>query len=80
MLEISLPEKTENEIINIITKTKGVMGFHKLKTRKMFNLISIEVHVKVDKELDVEDSHQYATRIEDALRVAFGTQMQLVFI
>lgn len=74
LLETSLPEKTENEIINIITNTVGVMGFHKLKTRKIGNIVAIEVHVKVDKELNVEDSHQIASRIEEALRVAFGAQ------
>lgn len=77
LLESSLPEETENEIIEIIVNTSGVKGFHNLKTRKIGNMFAIEVHIKVDKNLTVESSHQIATEIEESLRDKFGNQSHI---
>ncbi|MDD2411679.1 MAG: cation diffusion facilitator family transporter [Dysgonamonadaceae bacterium] len=77
LLESSLSEETENEIIEIIKETSGVKGFHNLKTRKIGDIYAIEVHIKVDKELTVELSHQIATQIEKSLRYKFGNQSHI---
>lgn len=74
LLESSLPEETENEILEIIKNTNGVRGFHNLRTRKIGNILAIEAHIKVDKDLTVEVSHQIATEIEKSIRATFGIQ------
>lgn len=77
LLENSLPDETENEILEIVENTSGVLGFHNLRTRKIGNVNAIEVHVKVDKDLSVELSHQIATEIEKSLRNRFGSQSHI---
>ena len=77
LLESALPEETETEIIEIIKNTSGVKGFHNLKTRKIGSIFAIEVHIKVDKELTVESSHQIATQIEKSLRDKLGSQSHI---
>lgn len=72
LLETSLPEETEREIIDIIKKTSGVKDFHNLKTRKIGNVVGIDVHIKVDKDLNVENSHKIATEIENSLKNKYG--------
>lgn len=72
LLDSSLPELTEKEIEVIIAGTKGVDFFHNLRTRKIGEIISVEVHVKVDKNMTVEISHQIATEIETTIRKRFG--------
>ena len=74
LLESALPEETEKDILEIIKNTSGVRGFHNLKTRKIGAISAIEVHIKVDKDLTVESSHQIATRIEESLRDKLGDQ------
>jgi cation diffusion facilitator family transporter len=74
LLESSLPEKTENEIIEIINNTSGVKGFHHLRTRKIGDIVAIDVHIKVNKDLTVESSHQIASEIEKSMRDKFGIQ------
>lgn len=74
LLESSLPEKTENEILEIIKNTAGVKGFHNLRTRKIGEIYAIEVHIKVDRALTVESSHQIASQVEKSLRDRFGAQ------
>ncbi len=77
LLESSLPEETENDILEVIKNTLGVKGYHNLKTRKIGNIYAIEVHIKVDKELTVESSHQIATQIEKSLRAKLGNQSHI---
>ncbi len=77
LLESSLPEETENDILEIIKNTSGVKGFHNLKTRKIGDIFAIEVHIKVDKELTVESSHQIAAEIEKSMRDKFGNQSHI---
>jgi cation diffusion facilitator family transporter len=77
LLESSLPLETENDILEIISNTSGVKGFHNLKTRKIGEIFAFEVHVKVDKELTVESSHQIATEIEKTIREKFGNQSHI---
>jgi cation diffusion facilitator family transporter len=72
LLESALPPETEKKITDIIAFVAGVKGQHNLKTRKIGNTLAIEVHVKVDKDLSVEASHDIATNIEKALRNEYG--------
>ncbi len=74
LLEASLPGHLIEEISSLISGQQGVKSFHRLKTRKIGNVVAIEVHVKVDKTLTVEASHEIATAIEVALRRRYGNQ------
>lgn len=77
LLESALPKETEEEIEAMIRSTDGVKAFHRLKTRKIGNAIAVEVHVKVDKNLSVEASHNIATAVEIAIRGRFGEQAHI---
>ncbi len=78
LLDSSLPESTEKEIEEIIAGTTGVEYFHNIKTRKIGEIISIEVHIKVDKNMTVEISHQIATEIEITVRKRFGERTHVI--
>jgi cation diffusion facilitator family transporter len=78
LLDSSLPETTEKEIEEIISGTKGVENFHNLRTRKIGEIISVEVHIKVDKDMTVELSHQIATEIEITIRKRFGERTHII--
>lgn len=78
LLDSSLPEETVNELEQIIIKTRGVEFFHNLKTRKIGENISVEVHIKVDKSMTVEVSHQIATEIEVTIRQRFGERSHVI--
>ena len=74
LLETALPEETRAEIEKIIQSQPGVLHYHRLRTRKIGMVNAVEVHVKVDRYLTVEASHQIATAVEEALRHRFGKQ------
>lgn len=77
LLESSLPEETENDVIEIIETNSGVKGFHNLKTRKIGDIFAFDVHIKVDRDLSVKLSHQIATEIENSIRDRFGDQSHI---
>lgn len=74
LLEKSLPRATEEEIISIISATPNVYKPHNLRTRRIGSNIAIEVHIRVDGAMTVQDSHEISRKIEHSLRARFGEQ------
>jgi cation diffusion facilitator family transporter len=72
LLERSLPQETENIIIDLIESHPDVKFQHNLKTRKVGNIYAIDVHIKLDKNISFVKSHDVATEIEIRLRDKFG--------
>ena len=71
-LEKSLPREVEDEIISIISATPNVFKPHNLRTRRIGSGIAIEVHIRVDGAMTVQDSHEISRQIEHSLRARFG--------
>jgi divalent metal cation (Fe/Co/Zn/Cd) transporter len=74
LLESSLPENLENEIVDIIKSHPDVKDCHNLKTRKIGNIYAIDVHVKLDKNITFVHSHDVASEIESKIRNKFGKE------
>ena len=72
LLEKSLPEETEQEILRIVTADPAVREPHNLRTRRIGAAIAIEVHVRVDGAMTVACSHALTVAIERRLRARFG--------
>ena len=72
LLEKSLPLETEEEILSIISSTPNVYKPHNLRTRRIGSDIAIEVHIRVDGAMTVQDSHEISREIERSLRARFG--------
>ncbi len=74
LLEKSLDDKTVDNIIKIVKGTEGVDDQHKLKTRRVGHCIAIDVHVIVNANLTVAQSHDIATNVEKNLKKKFGKE------
>ena len=72
LLEKSLPADVENEIQKIILSFPGVSSPHHLRTRRIGNYYAIEVHVRKDGKITLEEAHRTATAIENTLKEQFG--------
>ena len=72
LLEKSLPLETEEEILSIISSTPNVYKPHNLRTRRIGSDIAIEVHIRVEGAMTVQDSHEISREIEHLLRARFG--------
>lgn len=72
LLETSLPEEVEDEILRMAMAVDGVKNIHNLKTRKNGVAYMIEAHVVVDPLMSVVAAHEIATHIEERLFARYG--------
>ncbi len=72
LLEASLDPETCCKIEGLIRSTDGVVDCHKLKTRKIGNVVAADVHIEVDCKLNIVEAHDISTRVEKRLRKACG--------
>lgn len=72
LLEKSLPKETEDEILEIIGSVPGVSSPHNLRTRRIGSYCSIDVHVRMDGGITLEEAHRTATVLENKLKDRFG--------
>ena len=76
LLETSLPEDIEKEIMDIASSVPGVNDIHELKTRRNGMSFIIDAHVVVDPDMTVVEAHDIATNVEEALCSRFGSETQ----
>ncbi len=72
LLEKSLPDYIDQDIKEIIMSFPQVSDPHNLRTRRIGNRRSVEVHVRVDGNMTVNDSHDITKEMEKKLRVLLG--------
>ncbi len=73
LMDRAVSEEEYRQIHDIIRTTPGVLGAHDLKTRKMGDMIIVDVHIEVDGEATVRTGHdiafEAASRVKAALPV-----------
>lgn len=72
LLEKSLPVEVENGILTDILSFQGVTAPHHLRTRRIGNYCSVDVHIRMDGHITLEEAHRTATAIEARLRQRLG--------
>lgn len=77
LLDVSLPEETENEIVRLASSVDGVVDVHNLKTRQSGPSIIIEMHIMVDHSISIVEAHRISTGVEDCLSQHYGKETQI---
>ena len=72
LLERSLPADTERKIMDIIESFPEISSPHHLRTRRIGSHIAIEVHVRLDGIMSLEEAHAVVTMVERRLKDEFG--------
>jgi nitric oxide reductase NorQ protein len=72
-MEFDYPDaKQEQEIIELVNTVEGANEAHRLRTRRIGHSIGIEVHVRIQSDLNIKQGHDIATNIENVLKDRFG--------
>ena len=74
LMEQSLPEEVENEILTIVNSVPDVIEPHDLCTRRIGNHYAIEMHILMDGDLPLKQAHDKATEIEQKLKERYGEE------
>lgn len=72
LLEKSLPAEVEDRILETILSFPGVTSPHHLRTRRIGSYCAIEVHVRMDGRISLEEAHRTATAVENKLKELLG--------
>ena len=77
LLERSLPDTIEKEIIDLTNEIEGVQDPHNLRTRRIGNAYAIEMHIRVEGNMTVWHAHNLTLDIEKTLRNRFGEETHI---
>lgn len=72
LLEKSLSAEVEDRILETILSFPGVTSPHHLRTRRIGSYCAIEVHVRMDGRISLEEAHRTATAVENKLKELLG--------
>lgn len=72
LLEKSLPAAVEKEILETILSVPGISSPHHLRTRRIGSYCAVEVHVRMDGAISLEEAHSKATAAEMKLKELLG--------
>jgi len=78
LMEKSLSDDVENEIISIVESFDGVNDVHNLHTRKMGNNFAIEFHIRMDGKTSLAQAHDKVTEIERRLKEHYGGRTHVI--
>ena len=72
LMEKRLPEEVEEEIRRIATSDSEMSELHHLRTRRVGNVYSIEMHLRMRGDTSLYEAHRHSMLIEQRLRERFG--------
>ena len=74
LMEQSLPDQVEDEILQLAGSVPGVSNPHDLRTRRIGNHFAIELHVLMDGDLSLKEAHDKASEVEEVLKEHYGEE------
>ena len=72
LMEQSLPDAVEEEILRLVEALPGEIQPHDLRTRRIGNHYAIELHILMDGQITLNEAHDKASEVEDLLRAHYG--------
>ncbi len=77
LMEQSLPDSVESEILQLAASVPGVTEPHELRTRRIGNHYAIELHILMDGNITLKEAHDKASEVEDVLRQHYGEETHI---
>lgn len=67
LIDTGISKEEIQNISKIIKNNANVMGFHKIRTRKLGNSVYLDLHLEVDGNLTVSKGHSISEEVKNAL-------------
>ena len=74
LLEQSLPDAVEEEILQLVAALPGLSKPHDLRTRRIGNHYAIELHILMDGNITLREAHDKASEVEKTLKSHYGEE------
>lgn len=80
LLDQRLPDSEEAIILGVLEKTPGILGFHRLRTRRSGRARFAEVDVFVKPDMTVAEAHTVVARVEDQIHAELADLVTTVHV
>ena len=77
LMEQSLPEAVEKEILQLVSSLPGLVQPHDLRTRRIGNHYAIELHILMDGNITLHEAHDKASEVEKLLKQHYGEETHI---
>lgn len=77
LMEHSLPDEVESEILQLAGSIPGVTEPHNLHTRRIGNHYAIELHILMDDDISLREAHNKSEEVENILREHYGKETHI---
>ena len=77
LMEASLPDEVEKEILEVVAAFPDVRDPHHLRTRRIGSRYAIELHIRMDGQMPLAEAHARTCEIEQALKARFGADTHI---
>ena len=77
LMEQSLPDDVEEEILRLVASLPGVVEPHDLRTRRLGNHYAIEMHILMDGDITLREAHDKASEVEALLKEHYGKETHI---
>ena len=72
LMEQSLPDDVEQEILSLVAQLPDIRNPHNLRTRRIGNHYAIELHIRMDGDISLREAHDKASEVEHLLKEHYG--------
>lgn len=72
LMEQSLPAHVEAEIMQMVSTLEDISDPHDLRTRRIGSNYAIELHIRMDGKISLNQAHDKASEVEQLLRERYG--------
>jgi len=77
LLDVSLPDDVENDIVALASSVEGVEDVHNLKTRQSGPSMIVDMHILVNHNITIVEAHRIATEVEKVIIGRYGKETQI---
>lgn len=77
LMERSLPDEVETEILQLAASVDGIAEPHDLRTRRIGNHYAIELHILMDGNVTLHEAHDKASEVERLLKQHYGPETHI---
>lgn len=78
LMEQSLPDDIEQEILRLAGSVPDVEEPHDLRTRRIGSHYAIELHLLMDGDIPLREAHDRASEVENLIRQRYGPETHVV--
>jgi cation diffusion facilitator family transporter len=77
LLEHSLPDAVEEEMLQLVASLPDVVEPHNLRTRRIGNHYAIELHIRMNGDITLREAHDKASEVEALLKKYYGKRTHI---